>query len=310
MTKTFRKDIPPHRVCITWLINNKCNYRCSYCQNDFKEPAGFKVLSPQEWFNVWEAIYDKYGTVAVQVTGGEPAAYPRIFETLNKISKMHHIEMQTNLSWEPQELIENVQPQRISRIGASFHREFVNFEKFLEKMLKLKSAGYKVEITFVAYPPFLEEGKNYLKMSTQVGVPFSVLSFQGEYRGRRYPESYDKGEIKLLKDLNLSVGDYAKAMADWDIEHKVVVDKIEESQDISRICRMGQMYAWVLPNGNALRCCKSPVSLGNIIDGTFALLEDARPCRLKDCICWRSMVLGEEERWKERWPGTKEKAQD
>ncbi len=310
ITKSFRKDIPPYRACMTWLINNKCNYHCSYCQNEFKEPEGFKVLTPEEWFSVWKMIYDKYGTVAVQITGGEPAVYPKLFEILKKISKMHHIEIQSNLTWDPQQLIENVPPDRVSRVGASFHREFVNFDIFLEKMCKLKYAGYKVEITYVAYPPFLEEGKDYLKISKEADVPFSVLSFQGEYQGKRYPESYNKAEIELLKELNLSIGNYAEAMVEWDIEHKVVVDKIEEAEDILKTCRMGQMYAWILPNGNAFRCCKSPISLGNIMNGTFSLLEEAEPCRLKNCICWRSMVVGEEERWRERWPGTRARAQD
>jgi MoaA/NifB/PqqE/SkfB family radical SAM enzyme len=310
LTRYFRKDVPPFRVCITWLINNKCNYRCSYCQNDFKEPDGFRVLEPEEWFLAWKRIYDNYGTVAVQVTGGEPTINPRFFEVLKEISKMHHIEIQTNLSWAPSELIRNIPPQRVSRMGASFHQEFDDIVIFLKKMCELKDAGYKVEITYVAYPPFLKDGEKYLGMANEAGIPFSVLSFQGEYQNKRYPENYSEDEIKFLKRLNLSIGNYAEAMAKWDVEHKVIVDKPEESEDILRICRMGQMYAWVLPNGNAFRCCKSPVSLGNIIEGTFNLLEGPEICRLKNCICWRSMVVGEEERWSNRWPGTKEKAQD
>ncbi|MHB9155116.1 MAG: hypothetical protein ACYC5N_05405, partial [Endomicrobiales bacterium] len=91
---------------------------------------------------------------------------------------------------------------------------------------------------------------------------------------------------------------------------KVVVDKIEEKNEISRTCRMGQMYTWVLPNGVARRCCKSPVLLGNLTDNSFKLLEEATECKLKNCICWRSMVVGEEDRWTTRWPGTKGRAQD
>lgn len=309
-TKGPRKDFPPHRVCITWLLTNSCNYRCSYCQNDFKEPEGFSVKTPEEWAAAWKRFYDDYGTAAIQLTGGEPTTYPRFFEILREVAKMHHVEMQTNLSWDPEDLIKAVSPDRVSRIGASFHQDHEKFDVFLAKMKRLKDAGFKVEITYVAYPPYIEKGKELLSQAREAGVPFSVLSFQGEYKGKRYPESYSREEIDRLAELNHFIGNYAQAMANWDVEHKVVVEKNEEKPEISRRCRMGQMYGWMLPNGETRRCCKSPVILGNILDGGLKLLEDARECKLEHCICWRSMVLGEEERWSSRWPGTKDRAQD
>ncbi|MHB9154089.1 MAG: radical SAM protein, partial [Endomicrobiales bacterium] len=227
-TRGERKTIPPHRVCITWLLNNKCNYRCSYCQNDFKEPEGFTVLPPERWAEIWKSVHDRYGTCAIQLTGGEPTFYPRFFEVLREVAKLHFVEMQTNLSWEPRQLIDTVSPDRVSRVGASFHQEFEKYDSFIQKMRALKDAGFKVEITYVAYPPYLEKGKDFLRIAREAGVPFSVLSFQGEYQGKRYPESYSQAEIDALAGLNHFIGSYAQAMANWDVEHKVVVDKIED----------------------------------------------------------------------------------
>lgn len=309
VTKGFRSDIPPFRVCITWLINNKCNYRCSYCLNGFEEPPAFKILTPDEWFSVWEGIYNRYGTTSIHVTGGEPTLYPNFFEIISGISKMHNIELQTNLWWSPKELIKNVSPDNISRVGGSFHPEYTEFDSFLDNIVTLRDAGFKVEINYVAYPPILDKAKDYLNKAKDRQIQFSVISFQGEHLGKRYPENYTDEDKEVLKGLNVTSGESAEAMADWDVQKKKI-GNVEESEVPLRICRMGQMYAWIKPDGEALRCCKSTHVLGNIIEGKFNLLDEAFPCKAKNCICWRNMTLGEEERWIDRWPGTKEKAKD
>lgn len=305
VTKGFRQDTPPYRACITWLINNKCNYHCMYCLNNFEEPPGFRALAPDDWFLIWQEIYDKYGTVSIQVTGGEPTIYPNCFEILDNIGRMHYIDLQTNLSWDPQEFIAKVATGSVSRIGGSFHPQYTEFGPFLEKIIMLKEAGYKhVEINFVAYPPLLDTVETYLNMSREKQVQFSVLSFQGEYEGKKYPESYSDAEKAILKRLNMSSGESAEAMADWDVEKKKT-GAVEEAECPLRVCRMGQMYTWIKPDGEAMRCCKSSTVLGNIIDRTFNLMDEASPCSIKNCICWRNMTVGEETRWIERWPGTK-----
>jgi len=285
-------------------VADGCNYRCSYCLNGFEEPPGFKILTPSEWLSIWEDIYNNYGTVSMQVTGGEPTLYPDFFEIIENISKMHNIELQTNLFWDPRELIERVPSEHISRIGGSFHPEYTKFEIFLEKIIALRDAGFKVEINYVAYPPILDKAEKYLNMAKEKQVQFSVLSFQGEYEGKKYPESYSDEEKVMLRRLNVSSGESAEAMADWDVQKKKIGDP-EEAKDPLRICRMGQMYTWIKPDGETLRCCKSTLVLGNIIDKTFRLLDEAQPCKVKNCICWRNMTVGEESRWIDRWPGTK-----
>lgn len=309
VTKGFRRDIPPHRLCITWLINNKCNYRCTYCLNGFEEPPGFKILTADEWLAVWEEIYNKYGTTSIQITGGEPTVYPNFFEIMDNVGKMHYIELQTNLSWEPRELIDKVSPECVSRVGGSFHPQYAEFQLFLNKMVKLQEAGFKVEINYVAYPPILKEAASRINEAKEKKVQLSILSFQGEYQGKKYPENYNDEERAILKQLNVTSGESAEAMADWDVQKKKI-GNVEQAEVPLRVCRMGQMYTWIKPDGEALRCCKSSTVLGNIIDRTFNLLDEALPCSIKNCICWRNMTVGEEGRWLDRWPGTKGKAKD
>ena len=302
VTKGFRNDIQPYRACATWLITNECNYRCTYCLDSHENTAGFKILTPKEWFLVWKRIYDLYGTMAVQVTGGEPAAYPRFFEIIQELSKMHNFDIQSNLFCDPKEIIGKIPPEYIYRIGGSFHSEHAEFGAFLKKTIMLRDAGYNVEINYVAYPPNLKRLKEYSETAAENDIRFSVLSFQGEHKGRRYPEGYTDAERAVLRTFNVLAGESTSAMEQWDIKHKTIEDR-KEGPVAQRKCRMGQMYTWIKSNGDAMRCCKTKTELGNIIAGTFSLLDDPTACGIENCMCWRNMSLGEEDRWEGRWPG-------
>jgi len=70
-------------------------------------------------------------------------------------------------------------------------------------------------------------------------------------------------------------------------------------------CRMGENYAFIKPNGDVERCCKDhSISLGNVVNGTFKLLEAPKECNVEDCYCWRRMKVGEEKQWHIYWIGT------
>jgi molybdenum cofactor biosynthesis enzyme MoaA len=214
-------------------------------------------LAPDEWFSVWQKIYNKYGTTSIQITGGEPSVYPRFFEVMGNVGKMHNVELQTNLSFDPKELIDNVSTEYVSRVGGSFHPQYAEFGAFLDKMVKLQEAGFKVEINYVAYPPLLKDAQARIDQAKARNVQLSILSFQGEYQGKKYPENYNEEEKVILKKLNVSSGESAEAMVDWDIEKKKI-GAVEQAPTPLRVCRMGQMYTWIKPDGEAMVCCKSP----------------------------------------------------
>jgi hypothetical protein len=73
------------------------------------------------------------------------------------------------------------------------------------------------------------------------------------------------------------------------------------------LCRMGQLYAKITPDGNAFRCCaavnKDWGYLGNLIDGSFNLMDQPIVCteRNQNCVCFKAMVIGEENNWYKHW---------
>jgi hypothetical protein len=88
-------------------------------------------------------------------------------------------------------------------------------------------------------------------------------------------------------------------MVNWSLDKRV--EQIKNDTSSLRQCRNGQMYARIEPDGEAINCCTLRKPLGNIIKGTFRLLDEPQACTAKDCICWRRMIIGEEERWSNSW---------
>ncbi len=293
----YRNRIAPQRVFFTWDITYKCNYRCSYC--NFNEPAGW--LEPEStvypgldaWAGAWRKIYERYGSCEIHCAGGEPFVYPDFMELIEKLSGMHTLEFSTNLHWDPEDFIRRIMPGR-ARIGVSFHPEFVSFEAFFEKVAKIKGAGFEVWVNYVAYPPIFKGMQEFKQRFEQIGVAMSLLPFKGKYEGRAYPEGYTEQEKRYLREC--------AGTDSWTQKTMDFAFAKEKREIKSRLCRMGQMYAKIHSNGDAFSCCaKTAKKLGNLVSGTFSLLEEPSLCEDDNCPCWKGMVIGKEKDWAEHW---------
>jgi len=276
----FRKDIAPYRIFFTWDITYKCNYRCSYCSYGgapgAREPVPTRYPSINKWVEVWQDIYEKYGSCEIHFAGGEPFIYPEFMDLIDRLSEMHTLEFSTNLFWNPDDFIERISSGR-ARIGVSFHPEFVDFGKFFQKALRLKEAGFEVWANYVAYPPIVKEMAEYKHNFEQSGISMSIFPFKGKYNGKEYPEGYTEEERDFLRKLST----YLRTEKTLDFAFIK-----EEQKPKRRFCRMGQMYAKLYPDGNAYNCCRENApKLGNLLDGTFSLLEEPFLCEARSCPC-------------------------
>lgn len=287
--KVSRESIAPHRVFFSWYLNNECNYKCSFCK---PEDIKTRFIGVDKWVDIWDKIYDDYGGCHIHISGGEPFIYPGFIELIARLSEKHTLEFSTNLSMEIEPFMEAVKPER-ARLGGSFHPEFSNFEEFFDKIVKLKANGYDVWANYVAYPLHLEDMHRYKKSIEDRGIQFSIQPFNGTFEGREYPLGYTEQEKSIMTFGE--VNKVNKDTIDWRTDEK-------KSSIKGKLCRMGQMYARVYPNGEVCRCCGNGASkLGNLIDGTFRLLDDAMPCECDNCPCWKCMHVGKEEYWKNHW---------
>jgi MoaA/NifB/PqqE/SkfB family radical SAM enzyme len=294
--KSDRRLINPHRVFVTWDIHYACNYRCEYCffckkWDEVAKENRYPGLDA--WKRIWDDIYTRYGSVHIHVSGGEPFTYPDFIELVTYLTNNHTIEFDTNLSFDVDDFISKVSPGKV-KFATAFHPTFANFKAYFEKVMKLKKAGFDIGINYVAYLKQLSQMKEYKKAFDKEHVSFTIMPFRGEFEGRTYPRGYTDEEKALIIecDSNLII---SSKMIEWYGKDKL--------QRRGTVCRMGQMYTKIHPNGEAFRCCfiNDKGKLGNLIDGTFALWEEPKLCEYPECPCWTAMVIGVEEQWQGHW---------
>ncbi len=294
----FRKQIAPYRVFFTWGMHYQCNYRCSYCHAPKPEKPLFdqdqknlaSYLDANDWIRIWTDIYKRYGRCRIRLDGGEPSIYPSFTELVAGLSKLHLLQINTNLSFDVEEFAGKVSSDRV-RIDASLHPEYVTPEDFQRKISTLKKYNFKIVVSIVGYPPFLDKIEEYKKPFDGMGVAFIILPFYGEYNGKTYPDGFARNEVSEI----YKVDETSKAVLSW--------KKGEDKTTKGRICRMGQMYGRIYPNGDVYRCCANggTLNLGNIHKGTLQLLDEPLYCDCDDCPCWKCMIVGEEKRWTSMW---------
>jgi hypothetical protein len=292
----------PERVFYTWDIHYACNYRCSYCffekrWDDVAKENRYPGL--KTWAAIWEDIFYKYGSGHIHISGGEPSTYPSFIDLTICLTKWHTVEFDTNLSFDVHGFISRVRPGRV-KFAAAFHPEFVKLDVFIAKAVCLKQNGYDIGVNFVAFPPHLKEMKVYKEAFNDRHISFDIMPFRGEYQGRAYPEGYTEQERKLIRSCDPAT---ATRMLD-----AFGTGEKESSGHKGQICRMGQRYTKIHPDGRAYRCCliKENGCLGNLLDGTFELYPEPRPCEYDHCSCWVAMIVGKERDWAFHWVGPKD----
>jgi organic radical activating enzyme len=107
---------------LTWLVNNICNNRCSYCVPDLNSGTGHHY----SWENAQkflERLFERYPKIHCAVSGGEPSMsefFPDLVKTFN--SAGHTIGVTSN-AFKPLEFWEDIS-KYLYYICFSYHPEF------------------------------------------------------------------------------------------------------------------------------------------------------------------------------------------
>lgn len=291
--KVIKSDLveatPPYCVFFSWYLNNECNYQCSFCK-----PQDIKTVfaGTDRWIEIWERIYDKYGSCHIHISGGEPFIYPNFIKLISRLSEKHTLEFSSNLSMDIRPFIDNISPLR-ARLGGSFHPEFADFVRFFDKIIKLKDKGFEVWVNYVAYPEHLKDMGRYKKLVEEKNIRFSIQPFNGSFAGRTYPANYTEEENKLMTAGSLD--NVNKDTIEWRTSGGKSLTK-------GQLCRMGQMYARIYPNAEVYRCCgNGALRLGNLLQEDLCLLDEPRTCECDNCPCWKCMLVGKDKYWVGFW---------
>lgn len=262
----------------TWDLVYVCNYRCPYCFIDWHNGqlgVMHTAITLEDWCGFWERMSDRYGRFRITLTGGEPFTYPGIIQLLEWVTRRHQVELDTNLSWEPEMLLGRVSPETM-RIGASFHPHYTDIETFVSKLTTLQKNHFKVMATVVAYPPLFDRLAGYRTKLEENSIGYFIQPYQGALGGKQYPRDYPEAHKTFL---------YGESV----LEKEVMGHSLKERSPRGRLCAAGQRRFRVSADGNVFRCYPSlalkEAPLGHIKDENLTLWDGPRPCPADGCFC-------------------------
>src|SRR5437762_10210379 len=113
----------PEEGVVTWNINTTCNYRCSYCTQQFLDDR-------KRWLRDGPAFIEGFrklpGKWEVKISGGEPFLHPNLNEITEGLRTVgHKISIVTNFSAQRERLSEFLRAasDNLRVFSASLHLE-------------------------------------------------------------------------------------------------------------------------------------------------------------------------------------------
>lgn len=265
-------------ISFSWNIHYKCNYRCPYCwfNDNWIGLVKYNIYpSLDKLLKAWENIYNKYGSVHIDIAGGEPFIYPDFIEVIAGVSCFHEIGITTNLSCDIESFVNKINSSMVG-VLSTFHPGFAKLEDFIRKKALLRERGFGDKIVYLAYPTNLKMLNYYRNKFEASGFSFEIMTFWGRHNGTDYPASYTEEERNIIQPcLGSRSGEY----------FQLVPKKMEKG----RLCKAGYCYAVVNPNGDVYRCGSQNMNkdylMNNIFNENFTLLQTPSPCVSDFCPC-------------------------
>jgi organic radical activating enzyme len=272
---------------VEWQTNGICNYDCSYCIQSRKYRRGHPADAEIDTFLKFFA--ELPGVWEIKMSGGEPFAFKgfldRIIPGLARLP--HQVSVLTNLSAPASALRRFVDlvGDKLSIVSASLHLEYTTAEAFIEKATQLRSwlrPETSLVINSVLVPGTLENLRDVRSAVEAAGLRYFPQVMKTKHGVFAYEHS-DTLRVERLTGKNPSSREA----------------NIAPSYR-GRLCWTGVEYFTLEQNGDAWSCRTArrfrQGYLGNVLDGTFALLTEARRCAYDICPCTvpanRGMIEG------------------
>lgn len=272
-----------NNISFSWDMHYKCNYRCPYCwwHGRWQDLSRHnKYPSIHELLRYWTNVYNRYGSVHIDLLGGEPFIYPGINELTFELSKMHTLGISSNLSCNINDFAQRLDPNRV-KVIPTFHPTFADFDTFLEKMILLKRRGFCSNVSYLAYPQQIKFINFYRDKFARENISLSVMTFWGKYNDVEYPAGYTQEELDIVK------GYIGKRCGE---EYQVV----PKNDFKGKLCNAGRYYGVIQPDGRVVRCGGSGLNeiVGNFFDDNFMLFDEPLPCNTDTCKCneWAFLI--------------------
>jgi MoaA/NifB/PqqE/SkfB family radical SAM enzyme len=292
----------PNTVVIDWLINNICNYKCSYCIPELN--AGSNIETPStEIFKYFKKLEEHFSgqDKILTISGGEPTLYKYFTELVNQICSNFnnwYIEILTNGSrtikwWETfakQNEFKNL------RVNISFHPEFADANHLLE-VCKILHNNIDTSVQILYKPQYKEKCSHfYTELANSELSLFvkykSIKQFDEDGKTLDYNENDKKELSKYFKTRidttrwpiprNLIINDEAKPF-----NHIYEIVATQKNSFKGMNCEIGNKRFYIVPSGDvfgATCTTAQKINLGNMYKHTFKPIKNAI-CQNNWCHC-------------------------
>lgn len=251
--------IPKRINYISAFLTFRCGLGCSYCINKYNKLKKRRELNGKEWIRGLSRIRTRED-LPITLSGGEPTKHQEYFEIIQGIS---YCDLLTNLEFDIDRFIRNIQPFKFSRkakyasIRVSYHPERHKVVELLNKVLELKRLGYSIGVWGILFPD--EEMRNKTlkaqRVAIRMGIDFRTKEYLGFWKGKLYGSFKYPGSVgsKITKNCE---------------------------------CRTSELL--IGPAGNIFRChadlYSNTNSIGNILNKEVPKLGQWWPCsRYGEC---------------------------
>ena len=183
---------------IAAFLTMDCNFNCSYCINKFHGPTvPYSHLTAQQWIQALSKLENldrEIGQIPVTLCGGEPSMHPGFYDIINNVPDRIKIDMLTNLTFDVDEFMARVRPERLKRetdspsIRVSYHPGFHNIDDLLGKVNTLRNAGYSIGIYAILHPEYTQNRLAMAAAAADLGLYFRGKPLLGIYEDEMYGE--------------------------------------------------------------------------------------------------------------------------
>ncbi len=278
---------------IAWRLSYQCNYRCKACF--FSEDALKSVhsgLDPQELLNFLDRTEKKW---RIGISGGEAFFIKDFLELAEKITRIHQLEINTNLSLTGKinEFSERINPKSVPKLIATYHPlddgDRNRRSTFIQNYMNLTKKGFTTEAVFVVTPERIDLFYELSDEFKTYDISLTPKPFRGIWKGKEYPYAFDHEARKVFATVPNST-------------RRIPLNY----QGV--LCRAGSSCLRIHNNGTITRCGELPyedyivnkqVHLGdtmptaeNTVLGFVSgspkeiLYSEARPCKSSMCTCF------------------------
>lgn len=293
----------PDSLDIEWVVNNYCNYQCSYCNPDLYGNTS-RALDTETAAKFFQTLHEKYpDKKMLTLSGGEPTLWKHLPEFIDSVAQHYYFHIVTNGSRTLNWWKNFMHGRSIDRITISTHAEFYNAEHLLNNIQYLSNLT-DVTVLVLLKPGHLAEHQNFIDSITTRNINVCIKPKAITSHDTRSIVQYSKEETLYIQNFRYN---NSNRRALPGIAQQVIVDGEAQNQDslmqlIAKqennfqgwYCDLGRSRLFIWHDGNVFAAtCKTAMSrpIGNVYENAIEDYHSTSICKDAWCHCIPDMRI-------------------